>query len=246
MGKNRDDTMTVLEHLAEMRLRLFISAAALLAAAIFCFTRVGWLRQVLTVPLADLPLIYLSPPEALTANLRLSIIAGFVVASPIIIYQLAAFLFPAFSRREKLLALNIITGICFLFICGVYFAYRIVFPFTIKFFLQFSSTELEPQFLVNDYISFVTSFHLAFGFVFQLPLLAWALGRIGILSSPFLRKNRKYALLVMLVVAAVITPPDVVSQIVMVAPLLVLYEIGILMVIMSEKKRLKEMKTAGL
>ncbi len=246
MSKDKDGTMTVLDHLSELRIRLMISAAALLAAAVFCFTRVSWIRSFLTAPLEGLQLIYLSPPEALTANLRLSIIAGAVLASPLILYQIMGFLFPAFSRREKGIALGILTGICFLFCSGVLFAYRIVFPFTISFFLQFASASLEPQFTISEYISFIVSFHLAFGLVFQLPLLTWALGRAGIISSKFLRRNRKFALLVMLLVAAVITPPDLVSQVVMVGPLLVLYEVGIIMVLISEKGRRKQLAEAGL
>jgi sec-independent protein translocase protein TatC len=246
MSKDKDGTMTVLDHLSELRIRLMISAGALLAAAVFCFTQITSIRRFLTAPLDGLRLIYLSPPEALTANLRLSFIAGAVLASPLILYQIMAFLFPAFSRREKGIALSILAGICFLFCSGVMFAYRVVFPFTIGFFLQFASASLEPQFTISEYISFIVSFHIAFGVVFQLPLLTWVLGRVGLISSKFLRKNRKFALLVMLVVAAVITPPDVVSQVVMVGPLLLLYELGIIMVRISEKRRIKELLKAGI
>ncbi|HOL17841.1 MAG TPA: twin-arginine translocase subunit TatC [Bacillota bacterium] len=241
MSKSKDGTMTVLEHLAELRMRLIISAGGLLAAAIFCFTRISWIRRFLTAPLKGLPLIYLSPPEALTANLRLSFLAGAIIASPLILHQVMAFLFPAFTRREKKFVLIILAGICFLFCCGIFFAYTVVFPFTINFFLQFASERLDPQFTISEYISFVTSFHLAFGLTFQLPLLTWALGRIGLLSSRFLRRNRKYALLIILVVAAVITPPDVISQLVMAGPMFLLYEVGIIMVLASEKRRKKEM-----
>lgn len=239
MSKDKIGTMTVLDHLSELRIRLMISAGALLAAAVFCFARVSWIRRFLTAPLEGLQLIYLSPPEALTANFRLSIISGAVLVSPLILYQIMAFLLPAFTRKEKGIALGILTGICFLFCSGVLFAYRVVFPFAISFFLQFASASLEPQFTISEYISFVVSFHIAFGLVFQLPLLTWTLGWVGLISSKFLRKNRKFALLVMLVVAAVITPPDVVSQVVMVGPLLILYEVGIIMVLISEKRKRK-------
>jgi sec-independent protein translocase protein TatC len=133
----------------------------------------------------------------------------------------------------------VLFGIVILFAAGVAFAYIIVFPFTIRFFLQFASVELEPKFTVTEYISFLFSFHLGFGLVFQLPLLTWALGKIGLISSGFLKRNRKVALLVMLVLSAVITPPDIISQVVMVFPLALLYEIGIIMVLISERKRSK-------
>lgn len=237
VGKSKDGTMTVLEHLAELRLRLFISAGALFIAAIFSFSNIESIRGIMTRRLEGIELIYLSPPEAFMANLRLALISGFIIALPIIIYELSAFIFPGLTRAEKLFYVGIIVGIILLFSCGVIFAYYIVFPFTLKFFLQFADVQLEPRFTVSEFISFVFSFHLAFGVVFQLPLLTWSLGKIGLLSSDFLKRNRKIALLVMLILSAVITPPDIISQSVMVLPLLLLYEIGIMMVLISERKK---------
>jgi sec-independent protein translocase protein TatC len=239
VSKNKDGTMPVLEHLAELRLRLLISAGALLVAAFVSFNYVELIRGLLTSPLEGLQLIYLSPPEAFMANLRLALISGLVLSSPIIIYELMAFIFPGLLKEEKVFFVAVLFGIVILFAAGVAFAYIIVFPFTIRFFLQFASVELEPKFTVTEYISFLFSFHLGFGLVFQLPLLTWALGKIGLISSGFLKRNRKVALLVMLVLSAVITPPDIISQVVMVFPLALLYEIGIIMVLISERKRSK-------
>ena len=241
MSKNKDGTMPVLEHLAELRLRIFISAGALLVAALFCFSNISIISGLLTRPLEELQLIFLSPPEAFVSNLRLAIISGFILAFPVIIYELMAFIFPGLSKSEKIFSVAVLAGIIILFISGVIFAYYVVFPFTLKFFLQFAADQLEPRFTVSEYISFVFSFHLGFGLVFQLPLFTWALGKLGLLTSVFLKKNRKIALLVMLVISAIITPPDLVSQVAMVLPLLLLYEIGIIMVLISEKKRFKLM-----
>lgn len=239
MSKNKNGTMPVMQHLAELRLRLFIAAGALLVAAIICFANVEAIRGIITGPLGGLKLIYLSPPEAFMANLRLALVSGFVLSSPVLIYELLAYVFPGLIREEKLLILAILPGIIFLFGSGVVFAYYIAFPFTMRFFLQFASAQLEPLFTVTEYISFVFSFHLAFGLVFQLPLFTWTLGKLGLLTTDFLRRNRKIALLIMLVLSAVISPPDIVSQVIMVLPLLLLYEVGIIMVRISEKKRLK-------
>ena len=240
MNETKDGTMSVLEHLAELRLRLFISAGVLLVTAIICFANIELIRSLLTRPLDELKLIYLSPPEAFVANLRLALISGLILSSPVIIYELSAFIFPGLTRGEKLFYLLVLLGIVILFTLGIIFAYLIVFPFTLRFFLQFASEQLEPRFTISEYISFIFSFHLAFGVVFQLPLLTWTLGKIGLLSSEFLKRNRKVALLIMLVLSAVITPPDIISQVVMVLPLIILYEIGIVMVLISEKKRIKE------
>lgn len=239
MSNNKNGTMPVVEHLAELRLRLFISAGALLVAALICFAQVALIRSFITAPLDGLKLIYLSPPEAFMANLRLALISGLILASPVIVYELLAFVFPGLTKAEKLLILTILPGIIFLFAVGVLFAYYIAFPFTLRFFLQFASAQLEPLFTITEYISFVFSFHLAFGIVFQLPLFTWALGKLGLLTTDFLKRHRKIALLIMLVLSAVISPPDIISQVVMTLPLLLLYEIGIIMVRISEKKRLK-------
>ncbi len=239
VAKNKDGTMPVLEHLAELRLRLFISAGVLLVAAIISFSNIAFIRRLLTRPLEDLQLIFLSPPEAFMSNLRLALISGLILASPVIIYEALAFIFPGLTRSEKIFFLLVLFGIIILFGSGVIFAYYIVFPLALNFFLQFASTQLEPRFTISEYLSFILSFHLGFGIVFQLPLMTWALGKLGLLTSDFLKRNRKIALLVMLVLSAIITPPDIISQVAMALPLLLLYEIGIIMVLISERKRLR-------
>jgi sec-independent protein translocase protein TatC len=239
VSKSKDGTMPIVEHLAELRLRLFISAGVLLVAALICFANIELIRSILTRPLEGIKLIYLSPPEAFMANLRLALISGLIITLPVTIYELSAFIFPGLTREEKIFYVSILLGITFLFGSGVVFAYFIVFPFTLRFFLQFAAVQLEPRFTISEFISFILSFHLAFGAVFQLPLFTWALGKMGLLTSDFLRRHRKIALLIMLVLSAIITPPDIISQVVMVLPLLFLYEVGIFMVRISEKKRQK-------
>lgn len=234
--------MPILEHFAELRLRIAISAGAFLVAAIICFANIEMIRGVLTVPLQGLELIYLSPPEAFVANLRLAFISGLILSSPVIIYEVLAFIFPGLTRGEKKFFIGVLFGIIVLFSAGVLFAYYIAYPFTLFFFLRFAAGELEPRFTVSEYISFVFSFHVAIGLVFQLPLFTWALGRLGLISTGFLRKHRKIALLVLLLLSAVITPPDIVSQIILIVPLTLLYEMGILMVLISERQRRSELE----
>lgn len=231
--------MPILEHLAELRLRLAISAGALLVAAVVCFANIEWIRSILSRPLEEVKLIYLSPPEAFMANVRLAIISGFIVSLPVTVYELSAFIFPGLTRSEKIFYLSVLFGIVLLFGSGVVFAYFVVFPLALRFFLQFAAAQLEPRFTISEYISFTLSFHLAFGVVFQLPLLTWALGKLGLLTTEFLRRHRKVAILIMLIVSAVITPPDIISQVLLVLPLLLLYEIGIIMVLISERKHIK-------
>ncbi len=239
MATKKDGTMSVLEHLSELRLRLAISAGALLVASGVCFTYIEQIRAILTLPLEGRHLIYLSPPEAFMANLKLALFSGLVVSLPVILHQVSAYIFPGLTRPEKKFYLAVLFGIIVLFSAGIIFAYQVVFPFTLRFFLQFADARLDPQFTITEYISFVISFHLAFGAVFQLPLLTWALGKLGLLTTRFLRRYRKIAFLVMLVLAAIITPPDIISQVVMILPLMFLYELGIVMVLISERKRSK-------
>jgi len=236
---NKDGTMSVLEHLSELRLRLVISAGALLVASAICFTYIEHIRAILTLPLEGQQLIFLSPPEAFMANFKLALFSGLVASSPVILHQVSAYIFPGLSRNEKKFFVAVLLGIVVLFATGIVFAYQVVFPFTLRFFLQFADARLDPQFTITEYISFVISFHLAFGAVFQLPLLTWALGKMGLLTTQFLRRYRKIAYLIMLVVSAIITPPDIISQVVMILPLALLYELGIVMVLISERKRLK-------
>jgi len=231
--------MPVLDHLSELRLRLMISAGALIVAAGICFSYIEFIRSILTRPLGDLTLIYLSPPEAFMANLKLALFSGFIVALPVILYELTAYVFPGLVRNEKKFFIAVLVGIIVLFSGGAIFAYYVVFPYTISFFLQFADAQLEPQLTISEYISFVISFHVAFGAVFQLPLFTWTLGKIGLITTDFLRRYRKIALLIMLSISAVITPPDIISQAVMIVPLMLLYEVGIIMVRISERKRLE-------
>jgi len=233
--------MPILEHLSELRLRLMITAGALLVAVGVSFANIEFIRGILTRPLGGIPLIYLSPPEAFMANLRLSLFSGLVLSLPVILYEVSAYVFPGLTRGEKKFYLAVLFGIIVLFSSGIVFAFQVVFPYTLQFFLQFADAQLEPHLTISDYISFVLSFHIAFGVVFQLPLFTWALGKIGLLSTGFLRRHRKIAILVMLIMASIITPPDIISQAIMLLPLIFLYELGIFMVMISERKRLKEL-----
>jgi sec-independent protein translocase protein TatC len=130
-----------------------------------------------------------------------------------------------------------------LFVLGVSFAYFVVLPYALNFFVGFSAADLVPNFSIARYISFTTAFIFSFGLVFQLPVVFWFLGSIGLVNTAFLRRNRKYALLIIMIVSAILTPPDVFSQVLMAIPLLVLYELGIFMVYLATRKK-KKLETA--
>lgn len=241
MTKNRTDTMTVLGHLGELRKRIIISGGVFLIAVVFCFLKAGELRYLLVNLAGDISLVYFSPPEAFIANIRLAIISGLVLTLPVFIYEILAFLFPGLHRHEKKIMLGIAGGGVTLFFTGVIFAYFVVLQLVLHFFLNFETSELVPMFNITNYITFVITILFSFGLFFQLPLVLWVLGKMNLISTGVLKRNRKFALLIMLLAAAVITPPDIISQILLVIPLSILYELGIGAVLITERKRQKDL-----
>ena len=152
---------------------------------------------------------------------------GVVVASPVVLYQLWAFIAPGLRREEKSWFLPLIFFSPLLFLLGVGFAFKIAFPLGLKFLIRFQTPSLEPLFSISNYISFITFFLLGFGSVFELPVVALVLTKLGLVSPHLLRSKRKHAVVILFILAAVLTPPDVVTQLLLVIPLLVLYEVSI-------------------
>jgi sec-independent protein translocase protein TatC len=151
-----------------------------------------------------------------------------MLASPVIIYQFWMFIAPGLYDREKKLLVPIVFLSSIFFVGGALFGYFIVFPYGFDFFLGFATETIRPMPSMKEYLSFSAKLLLAFGLVFELPLVITFLAKLGIVSVPFLKKNRKYALLLFFVGAAILTPPDVVTQVMMALPLMVLYEISII------------------
>lgn len=237
--------MSFLEHLEEFRKRLIIIAIAILATTVVCFLFVDEVLYVLTRQAQNMELIYTTPAEAFTSQIRLALITAVLITLPFTLFQVLSFVLPALRSVEKTAMIFLLVFMVFLFFAGIAFGYFAVFPFALHFFLGFSSEELLPLFTISRYISFAVSFLVAFGLVFQLPLIFWFLGRMSIISSQFLSANRKYALLVNAILSAIITPPDVFSQILMIIPLAILYEVGFVLVRLTERKRARQLKEVG-
>ncbi len=231
----------------ELRIRLMIIAGAVFLFAIISFTFSDQVRYILLMPAdmayagleeggLDLHLIFLTPSEALLANLRLAFVTSGIVTLPLILYQLLALAITATGKpRRSALFLTLVMYV--LFAMGLSFAYFVVLPFALNFFVGFAGADLVPSFSIARYLSFTTSFMLSFGLVFQMPVLFWFLGSIGLVSTTFLRKNRKFALLIIIIFASILTPPDIFSQVLMAIPLMLLYELGIFMVYLSRRKK---------
>lgn len=233
LDTDTEDRIPFTAHLEELRKRLITSFAAVGVGFALSYGFKEQLFQILTHPLISVmkqgeTLIYTGLPEAFFTFLKVSFLSGLMIASPVIIYQFWMFVAPGLYDREKRMMIPIVFLSSFFFIGGALFGYFIVFPFGFDFFLGFATETIRPMPSMKEYLSFSAKLLLAFGLVFELPLVITFLARLGIVSVPFLKKNRKYALLLFFVGAAILTPPDVVTQIMMAMPLMVLYEISII------------------
>jgi sec-independent protein translocase protein TatC len=221
------------EHLEELRKRLIICFTAVGIGFVLSYGFKEKLFQILTRPLIRVmqtgdKLIFTGLPEAFFTYLKVAFLSGIILAAPVIFYQFWMFVAPGLYDKEKRLMAPIVFLSTFFFVGGAFFGYFIVFPYGFKFFLGFASEIIRPLPSMREYLGFASKLLLVFGLVFELPLIITFLARLGIVSVSFLKKNRKYALLLFFVGAAILTPPDVVTQIMMALPLMVLYEISII------------------
>jgi len=225
-------TMSILDHLEELRNRLIkIFIASALGFAV-CYWMSEWLFSLLMKPLLDaLPgkkLIFTGVTEGFFTYLKVGIIAGIFLVSPYIIYQIWAFVAPGLFKKEKkiLIPISIISAV--FFVGGALFGYFVVFPYGFQFLIgKFSSEFVQAMPSIKEFLSLATKMLIAFGIIFELPLVILVLSRLGIVNHKMLRKYQKYAILATFVVGAMLTPPDVITQAMMAGPLIILYEISI-------------------
>jgi sec-independent protein translocase protein TatC len=218
--------MTLVGHLGELRTRLVISVIAVIVGTLIAYYFVEELMRFVTAPAGKL--YFMKPAEGFFAYLKLAVFGGFMIALPVVLWQLSMFVAPALTSREKTIAIIFVPGSVALFFTGVAFAYLVVWPAAVKFFLGFGSETLQPMISLGQYLSFLISFILPFGVIFNLPLALLILAKLGIISSDFLAKKRKVMVLVAFIVGGIITPtPDIFSQTMMALPILVLYEVSI-------------------
>lgn len=221
--------MSLIDHLQELRRRLIIAISAIVLCSGVSYFYAQQLVHFITVPAGKL--YYMNPAEAFFTYLKASVFAGFLLALPIVLYQMWAFILPALTKKERKVSMVLVPISVVLFFVGLAFSYFFVLPAGIKFFIGFATEDLQPLFSVGQYFSFVISFLLPFGAIFELPLLIFVLAKMGIITSAYLANKRKLMLVMSFVIGAVVSPtPDVFSQTMIAVPLLVLYEISILLV----------------
>ncbi|TWH48145.1 twin-arginine translocase subunit TatC [Sporomusa sp. KB1] len=221
--------MSLLDHLEELRRRLIVVIAAIVIGSTFCYFYAAEITAFITAPAGKL--YYMNPSEAFFTYLKVSFFAGFLLALPIVMYQLWAFIVPAMTNKERTASLLLVPSSILLFFVGLFFSYYFVLPAGIKFFMGFATENLQPMFSIGQYLSFVISFLVPFGFIFELPLFIFVMARLGIIGSGFLVAKRKMVLFLSFVIGAFISPtPDVFSQTMVAVPMILLYEISILIV----------------
>lgn len=236
----KEKNLTLIGHLAELRKRITIAALAFLIASTACYFYVQPLVENVIKPASKLEFIYVAPAELLLAYVKLSMIAGLTIAAPIIFWQVWAFIKPGLKKEEKrYILVSLLSGSMF-FIAGVVFAFVVILPFTLEFFANLQTNDIKPMISFGNYVGFITTILLCFGLVFETPILMILLARFGIIKVQFFSSNRKYIILAIFILAAIITPPDIVSQVLLAGPMLLLFELGIILSRLAVRKKIKQ------
>jgi len=230
--------MDVIGHLEELRWRIIVVVAALIAASVLAFSFGEKLMVIVRAPAVPFinNLIYISPPEAFLAYIKVSLLAGFMISFPVVLYQLWSFIAPAVTARNRPRIFIWFVLALALFVGGISFSYFIAIPAALKFLISFGSRIAIPQITVGKYVSFFGALMLVGGTVFEIPIIIAIGTDIGIINSRFLRQKRPMAVLVIMIAAAIITPTqDIINMLIFAVPMIILYEIGIILARLIEK-----------
>ncbi|MDY6825083.1 MAG: twin-arginine translocase subunit TatC [Thermodesulfobacteriota bacterium] len=229
---DEESALPFLDHLEELRKRLIRCAIAIAAGFAVSYAFKDRLFAILIRPLVSAMdtqdnMIFTGLPEAFFTYLKVSLLAGFILALPVIFYEFWMFVAPGLYKKERKLIVPVVLISLLFFAAGALFGYYLVFPYGFKFFLGFATETIRPFPSMREYLSFAAKLLLAFGLAFELPLVITCFARFGFVTVPFLKKNRKYAILIFFGGSAILTPPDVVTQIMLSIPLMALYELSI-------------------
>ncbi|MBM4349019.1 MAG: twin-arginine translocase subunit TatC [Deltaproteobacteria bacterium] len=221
-------------HLKELRKRLILSFIAVVTGFIVCYAFSQDLFDILSKPLLKMmpsgsSLIFTSVAEAFFTYMKVAFIAGIILTSPFVLFQVWAFVAPGLYRNEKRYVIPFVAAGSFFFVLGILFAYFVAIPVGFKFLLGYATDFIKPMPSMKEYLSFSIKFLLAFGLVFEFPVVLVLLARIGVVDAKTMARHRKYAILLIFIFAAVMTPPDIISQLLMAIPLMGLYELSIIL-----------------
>jgi sec-independent protein translocase protein TatC len=229
--------MSFLDHLEELRTVIIRSAIAAVAASVLCWFWSADLLDLLVRPLAETGVYFTAPNEAFLIRLKLAGIAGVFVVLPFILWQVYGFVLPGLYSAERRIITPLIVATTLLFYLGVAFSFLVVSPMVIQFLLTFGTEIMEPLISVGPYFAFVSRLSLAFGLIFELPVLVFFLSLAGIVDPRMLLRTWRYALISIVIAAAILTPPDIFSQLAMAVPVTLLYISSVLVALLVTRRR---------
>ena len=227
---NNNSDMAFIDHLEELRWRILKSLGSILVMAILTFNFADYLVYMLTAPADNrgIGLQTLTPQGMFILKWNLAIIGGFILSIPVITIQIWKFVSPGLYNRERKILLPLIITVFLCFILGAIFAYMVILPFSLNFFASMVTENVQNNFSINYYFSFVLALIIGSGVIFEMPVASFLFSSIGIITPSFLRRFRREAIMVTVILSAIITPPDPISLIIMSIPMVILYEISIL------------------
>jgi sec-independent protein translocase protein TatC len=248
-------TMGFLDHLEELRRRLVYSIAAIAVGFFICWWKVERIYDVMQRPIMDVlranglseRLVYLNPTEPFNLYLKIAGMAGLFLMSPFVLYQVWMFISPGLYRNEKKYVVPFMVSTIALFTTGGYFGYKVVYPQALGFLVHFGR-QFQPMITISEYTSLFLSIILGMGLIFEMPILIFFLALMGMITARFMLKNFRYAILLIFIVAAIVTPtPDILSMCIFAAPMVALYgiSIGIAWIVHPTQRRAREEKKAG-
>jgi sec-independent protein translocase protein TatC len=238
--ESRKGSMPFLDHIEEFRWRLIKSIIAVAVMGLISFGFADYVFKFITMPLGDVKLHFTEITGSFYAYLKVSFFSGLFAASPIVLYQLWKFIGPGLYPREKRAILPMVFFSTLLFLTGAGFCFYVVLPFALKFLISYGEGVMTPIITVSSYVSFAGLMLVAFGAAFQLPVIGYFLGSIGLISGRFLSKGRPYAVVAVLITGAVLSPPDVFTQVLLAGPLYLLYELTIIIVKLTARREDEE------
>lgn len=241
-----DKSMTLIEHLSELRVRLTQSAYSIVVGTCLAWGLSDHLFNLIRKPIQPyLPnggLVFTSPIDKFMAHIKLAVVAGLVFSAPFWLYQVWKFISPALYKNEKKYAAGFILSGTIQFVLGVLFSYFIVLPMAFKFLMTFGGDIDKPMITIDHYMGFFTQTAIVFGLTFEMPVIISFLGLTGLVSHRFLKENRKYAVVGITVISAIAAPPDALSMVLLMVPLWFMYEMSVIIVGIFEKRKAKELE----
>lgn len=233
---NELEEMSIIEHLDELRKRILICAAFIVIFSILSYMKSEEITALLKEPLGDIDLVFITPIEGFVTKLMVAVFGGIVVSSPIIFLQTLLFISPAMYTKEKVITFLSLPFIVGLFLGGIYFCFICILPTTLKYLMSFGNEQMKPMLSVGKYFSFVILLTVAIGAIFEMPMVMLLLTKFGIINYEMLAKKRKYALLMIVIITAILTPtPDAFTLLAVSLPLILLFEISLIVMYLHNR-----------